>query len=324
MRNECIPTNGHDHAELFKMLATAVQDHLHTAVDADTVKQIVDDRIAHRLPAPIEIHLGEGKVTKIDGAHRQLRDLLSLVEEGHKNLLLVGPAGSGKTTLARNLAESLDLEFGFISLSAGITESHLLGRTLPDADGSWKFKPSKFVEIYENGGVFLLDEVDAADANVMVAVNAALANGHLVTTDGVIHTRHAQCFIIAAANTWGRGGDHMYVGRNALDAATLDRFVLATLHITYDEALEARILGVSAPETEDRDEDATPATGEDIRQWVTALRESIQRNRLRRVASTRLVIAALMAAKAGRSLDQIKARFFQDWSADEKAKVCHA
>lgn len=171
MRSECTPTNGQDHAEVFRMLATAVQEHLHTQVDADTVRQIVEERISQAtLPRPIEVHLPDGSVNVIAGTvHRQLQELLELVEEGHQNLLLVGPAGSGKTTLAKNLAEALGLDFAFLSLSAGVTETHLLGRTLPESDGAWRFKPGRFVEVYENGGVFLLDELDAADANVMVA-----------------------------------------------------------------------------------------------------------------------------------------------------------
>src|SRR5208337_1523898 len=111
--------------------------------------------------------------------------------------------------------------------TAGVTETHLFGRVLPQADGSWQFCPSRFVEIYEQGGVFLLDEMDAADANVMVAINAALANGVMANPHGKVHVRHPKCIIIAAANTWGRGGDHLYVGRNQLDAATMDRFVLS-------------------------------------------------------------------------------------------------
>ena len=102
-----------------------------------------------------------------------------MLSEGHRNLLMVGPAGSGKTTLAKDVAEALGLDFGFISLSAGVTETHLFGRMLPQADGTWGYVESVFVRIYRNGGVFLLDELDAADANVMVSINAALANGVL-------------------------------------------------------------------------------------------------------------------------------------------------
>ena len=98
----------------------------------------------------------------------------------------------------------------------------------------------------------------------------------LVTTDGVIHQRHERSYILAAANTFGRGGDQMYVGRNALDAATLDRFVLSTIHVTYDTALERDLALGSLPADE----------AEGLIGWVSALRESITSNRLRRIAST--------------------------------------
>lgn len=257
--------------------------------------------------------MGETVIGKLeDRTHLLFDRLMELVNEGHRNLLMVGPAGSGKTTLAENLAEALGLEFGFLSLSAGVSETHLFGRTLPQSDGSWRYKPSRFVEIYEQGGVFLLDEIDAADPNVMVAVNAALANGMLANPNGEVHTRHERTFILGAANTWGRGGDAQYVGRNALDAATLDRFVLATLQVDYDPDLE-RDLALSILET---------GEAEPLLEWIRELREKIARNRLRRIASTRLVVNAASAIKAGRTLSDIQARYFQDWSADEKAKVC--
>jgi cobaltochelatase CobS len=99
--------------------------------------------------------------------------------------------------------------------------------------------------VYENGGVFLLDEIDAADANAMVAINAALANRVMANPNGKVHVRHDKCFILAAANTWGRGGDHQYVGRNQLDAATLDRFVLSTIGVEYDLELEVTLVRAS-------------------------------------------------------------------------------
>lgn len=320
MRPECTPSNGQDHADVFRLLADAVQEHLHTQVDADTVRQIAGELIEERissatLPRPVEVHMPDGTINKLeDRPHRQFDDLIALVNEGHKNILMVGPAGSGKTTLGKNLAQALGLDFGFISLSAGVTETHLFGRVLPASDGSWQYQPSRFVQIYENGGVFLLDEIDAADANVMVAINAALANGVLANPNGRVHVRHPQCFIIAAANTWGRGGDNQYVGRNQLDAATLDRFVLSTLHIDYDLELEHALVKASL-DTE---------VGSELVQWVGNLRSAITRNRLRRIASTRLIVNAICALKSGRTLDTVKSRYFQDWSADEKAKVANA
>lgn len=312
MQTECTPKNGRP--EVFRLLAESLNEYIEPALDANAVRGIVAEELGKAsLPRPVEIHLPDGTINRVEGrVHKQFDELLGLVHEGHHNILMVGPAGSGKTTLAKNLAEALGLDYGFVSLSAGVTETHLLGRVLPQSDGSWQYQASRFVQIYENGGVFLLDELDAADANVMVAINAALANGVLANpVNGQIHTRHAQTYIIAAANTWGRGGDHQYVGRNQLDAATLDRFVLSTLHVEYDAELEAELVKASLSGDE----------GEQLLSWVRVVRTAIKEYRLRRVASTRLVVNGIAALKAGRYLSDVQSRYFQDWSTDERAKV---
>jgi hypothetical protein len=56
--------------------------------------------------------------------------------------------------------------------------------------------------------------------------------------------RHANFIPIAAANTFGAGATHEYVGRNKLDAATVDRFIM--LSWDYDEELERAIAGNDA------------------------------------------------------------------------------
>jgi MoxR-like ATPase len=304
------------YAEIFKRLAGAIEEHLEVkgTIDESGVRRIVDAKIAEaRLPRPIEVHLDDGqKITLKDRVHFQFEALMELVQEGHRNILMVGPAGSGKTTLAKSMAEALGLPFGFISLSAGVTETHLLGRVLPKADGSWGHVPTRFIEVYEGGGVFLLDEVDGADANVMVAINAALANGLLCNpVTGQVHVRHKDCYILAAGNTWGRGGDTQYVGRNQLDAATLDRFVLSTIRVTYDRDLERDLARGALSE----------AQADELLAWVDTLRTRIAEHRLRRIASTRLVVNGVAAMRTGKTLSDVKTRYFQDWSADELAKA---
>ena len=103
----------------------------------------------------------------------------------------------------------------------------------------------------------------------------------------------------------------MYVGRNSLDVATLDRFVLDTLHIDYDRELEWDIVRGQVNE-----DDAN-----EIMAWVDSLRERITENRIRRVASMRLVERAARAVRNGKKLSAVKARFFAGWSKDELAKV---
>jgi cobaltochelatase CobS len=302
--------------DVFKRLAGALQDHLelNAQVDEAKVREIAQETVsAARLPRPLAVTINDGPAVQLEGRqHCQFTELVKYVEEGHRNILMVGPAGSGKTTLAKDLAKALDRDFAFISLSAGVTETHLFGRMLPQADGTFAYVESPFVRIYRTGGVYLFDELDAADSNVMVSVNAALANGVLCNpvTGEIIH-RHEKCLILAAANTFGRGGDHMYVGRNALDAATLDRFVLCTLNIGYDTDLEMD-LARSILEQVQADE---------LVAWVNALREKITDNRLRRIASTRLVVNSAAAMKWGANLADVKRRFHQDWSRDELAKI---
>ena len=244
-------------------------------------------------------------------AHAQLQRVLRKVGAGLVNLLIVGPAGSGKTTLASQVAESLGLDFGVLSLSGGANESHLFGRLAPDATGAWSYSESPFVRIYRNGGVFLLDEMDAADPNVLVSANAALANGFLVVpATGERIERHPETIILSAANTFGAGADAMYVGRNALDAATLDRFVGALVTVDYDRDLERKIAL-----------DIAGAEGEALLARLWSLRDAVASNKLRRIVGTRAIIAGSKLLKAGDSIAEIVGDLTIAWSAEEKRKV---
>jgi MoxR-like ATPase len=153
--------------------------------------------------------------------------------------MLVGPAGGGKTTCCEKVAEILDLKFYPMSVGPQTTKSDLLG--FIDAGGNYHTTPLR--EAFENGGLLLLDEVDAANAGVLTIINALLANGYCSFPDGV-KKRNENFRCICACNTYGRGADREYVGRNQLDAATLDRF--AVVDFEYDEAMERAIAGNDA------------------------------------------------------------------------------
>lgn len=166
--------------------------------------------------------------------HKQFPTLLQYLESRYP-VWLPGPAGSGKTTAAMNAAKALNLAFHFNG--AVDTEYKLLGFT--DAGG--RFHETPFYRAYKDGGVYLFDEVDASNPQALVAMNAALENGYCVFGNGEMVTRHADMYVIAAANTYGSGATHEYVGRNKLDAATVDRFIM--LEWDYDEELERALSG---------------------------------------------------------------------------------
>lgn len=147
--------------------------------------------------------------------------------------LLVGPAGCGKTTVAQQLGEALGLQFASVCLTAGASETWLFGRQTP----SLGFIEGTFSKLYKEGGVFLADEMDAADPNLLLSINTALSHDELFNPmSGETIPRHKDFIFVAAANTNGKGATHMYTGRSRLDAATLDRF--NTINVNYDKALE--------------------------------------------------------------------------------------
>jgi hypothetical protein len=146
-----------------------------------------------------------------------------------RNIWLAGPAGSGKTTAAHQVADKLGLPF----------DSHGAIRTPFQVTGHYDihgtYRSSQFRRIFENGGVILLDEIDASDPGAVLELNQALSNSKMSFPDATID-RHPDCIVIASANTWGFGGDANYVARYKADAASLDRFV--TVSWDYDPNFE--------------------------------------------------------------------------------------
>lgn len=257
----------------------------------------------------IKLQTPKGDTREIKGVVHPVFDEVVELAHARDNIFLPGPSGSGKSHLAKQVAEALDLRFGFISCSAGMSESQLLGRMVPAGkQGQFEFQTTQFLECYENGGLFLFDEMDAADSNVLLVINSALANGHLSVPsrhDKPVATRHPDFVCIAAANTWGRGADRLYVGRNELDESTIDRFRMGTVPMDYDEKLERQLCP----------DDALYAR-------LAKYRKLIRANRLERIVSTRFILQAYTKKHChGWSDERIDGKLFQGWRADEIIKV---
>jgi MoxR-like ATPase len=149
--------------------------------------------------------------------------------------MLVGPAGCGKTTMASQLAEALELQFASVCLTSGASETWLFGRQTPNG-----FVEGPFAKLYREGGVFLADEMDAADANLLLSLNTALSHSQIINPmSGETLVKHKDFIFVGAANTNGKGATQVYTGRTRLDAATLDRFVI--FNVDYDQELEKEL-----------------------------------------------------------------------------------
>lgn len=220
--------------QIAEMVKTALVAH-----DADlmtVVGELVSEKLAafdHPTPVTLNVVHPNGDVKTIANAHAALPDVITALMR-RKNVMLVGPMGTGKSTLAEHAAEALSLEFDFMAVGPQTSKSDILGYMT--ADGT--YVPSSFRRAYESGKLWLFDELDAAHPGVLTIINAALSNGHMSFPDGLV-TRHDDFRCVAAANTYGRGPDRMYVGRQAIDAATLDRFIV--LEVEVDQALETTL-----------------------------------------------------------------------------------
>lgn len=227
---------------LAKAIAAAVQPYIAAVeasqgVDRDEVAAIVRDEVAKVAPQRVEVLRIDGTVADVGVQHAQFETLLRIVSQ-RINTWLVGPAGSGKTSAAKAVADSLGLKFYAKSVGPQTSESSLLGYY----DATGKYVRTQLREAFEHGGVFLLDEVDAGNPGVLVVVNAVLANGHCGFPDNGEVAKHPDFVLLAGANTIGQGADRQYVGRQQIDAATLDRFAL--LDWAYDPRIEAAACGV--------------------------------------------------------------------------------
>lgn len=146
--------------------------------------------------------------------------------------LLTGEKGSGKTTLAMQIAEGLKTPFFSISMTRQTTLSHLLG--FMSVNGT--YIPSQLRGVAENGGLYLLDEMDAGDANVLLCLNT-IENGYIAFPDGIVKL-HKDFRLMATCNPQDQ--HQHYVGRSQLDAATLDRFDI--IDLDHDENLEKSLV----------------------------------------------------------------------------------
>jgi hypothetical protein len=168
-------------------------------------------------------------VTEITGVvHERFDTVLKLVNADIP-VFLSGPAGTGKNVICKQVAKALGLEFYF---SNAVTQEYKISGFI-DANG--KFHETQFYQAFTKGGVFMLDEMDASVPEVLVMLNAAIANRYFDFPTGRVEA-HKDFRLIAAGNTFGTGADIEYTGRYQLDAASLDRFAL--LEINYSPAIE--------------------------------------------------------------------------------------
>ena len=192
--------------------------------------------------------------------HEKFEQILSQVQLDEP-IMLIGPAGSGKNVSVSQVAQALGLKMYYTNNASN--EFKLTG--FIDAGGN--YRDTEFYKAFKNGGLFFLDEIDNSDPSALIVINSALANGYMAFPHETID-RHPDFRIVAAANTWGKGSDLQYVGRQALDGATLDRF--DNIFFDYDTKLEQALY-----------------PNDEVLQFMWAFRNAVYQTKIPHIVSTR-------------------------------------
>lgn len=188
-------------------------------VDDAKVRSIFAEELA-KLSEPQRAQVSRiaTKVAKKEGQvyHENFEDVKKRIARGQW-VYLYGPTGSGKNVLAEQIAEALGLPFHYQAHCSDRFE--LTG--FIDANGN--YQATEFYKAYTEGGLFMLDELDASDENALITLNSA-ANGYFAFPCGTMKA-HPDFRCIAAGNTCGRGATDDYTGRRVMDVSSIGRFM---------------------------------------------------------------------------------------------------
>jgi hypothetical protein len=194
---------------------------------------------------------------------------------------LAGPAGSGKNFTVEQIAKESGWDFYF---SNSVQQEFKLTGFI-DAGGD--FHETEFYKACtsENESVFFLDEMDASIPEVLVLLNAAIANGYFEFPTGRVNLDKVH--FVAAGNTVGSGSDEMYTGRMVIDQATLDRF--AIIEFGYDTNIEM----------------AMAENDDDLVDFIHSLRKASESQGIRATFSYRCIAMTKKLENAGMPLVEV-------------------
>ena len=245
----------------------------------------------------IEVKLPSGKTIDVGRQHKEFERLVAYIAAG-LNVFCAGPAGSGKTEGAKQVAKALGLDLYEQPLNPMLSDSKLTG--FMSANGI--YIPTAARNAYEFGGLLVLDEGDNANPSLLAGMNALLSNGSYGFPDKRVE-KHKDFRVILTANTWGYGADRQYVARNQLDAATLNRFVF--LPWDYDEAFELELAGNA-----------------EWTRYVQKVRQIVFQHKIRVVVGPRQSIFGATLLSIGRPREEVEqAVLWAPMNAEDKEKI---
>ena len=243
----------------------------------------------------------------IVGKEEEIRLVLTaLLAGGH--VLLEDVPGTGKTTLAKSLAASLDCAFARVQFTPDLLPSDITGmRIYSQQEGEFRFIKGP---VFTN--ILLADEINRATPRTQSALLECMEERQ-VTEGGVIRALEPPFFVIATQNPVETQGTF------PLPEAQLDRFTIC-LSLGYpaeDESLallqrfisDEPLAAVSPVSGKEQIREATLAVrscavSEDVMRYIIALCEAARdEQKVRLGPSPRAMLALMRCAQAYAAID---------------------
>ncbi len=147
-------------------------------------------------------------------------DIIDKAFEKELFVLIIGPKGTGKTSLVREYATQKSIELKSINFSLRTRESHLIG-TKNLIEGNIGFDEGILVKSMREGNILYLDEINAAEADVLLRLDEALDDRRQIVlkeSDGRVIKAKDSWFVVATINPLTQ------VGTKELPPQILSRF----------------------------------------------------------------------------------------------------
>ncbi len=123
-------------------------------------------------------------------------------------MLIIGPKGTGKTSLVRDFAKNKNVNLESINFSLRTRESHLVGtKTL--TNGTVSFDEGILIKSMKEGDMLYLDEINSAEADVLLRLDEALDDRRQIAlkeSNGEVVKAKENWFVISTINPLTHSG----------------------------------------------------------------------------------------------------------------------
>ena len=209
--------------------------------------KVSDKELVSSVKLNTDIHNGDGEaqvdmtqlvpktdmkyITRRVGQMNDMNFFKRLYDE-KRNLLIIGETGSGKTMGIRHFCYTNQLPYKRLNLNGGSTTEDLLGQTVQDKYGKFKWVDGWLTLFARQGGVLVLDEVNACPAEITTALHSITDDERTITLtakDGELIHAHKDFWVVMTMNP-------DYEGTKPLNLAFKDRFEV--INWDYDDRIE--------------------------------------------------------------------------------------